>query len=150
MHQVGNQPRLYYDARSINHQDSICLPDYTVSHPRRLYKAHIHDHKYHEPQISENIENFIACYCFILWYTYTKFWKNKPTQNTTVPSYYFNNKLMCLNVTFLPAVAFGHRFCCINHWKLRSSFWPSVCWYIIPYMHTQPQIRKCIRQDKKK
>jgi hypothetical protein len=62
----------------------------------------------------------------ILWHTYPIFWKNKPTQNTTVPSYYFNNKLMCLNVTVLAVVASGHRSWCIKHWKLCSSYWPSL------------------------
>jgi len=52
--------------------------------------------------------------------------------------HYFNNKLMCLNVIFLHVVASRHRFWCINHWKLRSPFWPPVCWYIIPYKPTLP------------
>jgi len=30
VHQVGNQPRLYYDARSTNHQEQLTLLDNTV------------------------------------------------------------------------------------------------------------------------
>jgi len=86
----------------------------------------------------QSTENFKTCYCLILWHTYPKFWKNKPTQNTTVPSHYFNNKLICLNVIFLHVVASRHRFWFINHCKLCSPFWPPVCWYVIPYMPTLP------------
>jgi len=33
VHQVGNQPRLYYDARSTTHQELPVLLEYTFSPP---------------------------------------------------------------------------------------------------------------------
>ena len=112
-----------------------CLPGYTVSHPRRQNKAHSWPWDLWTSNFREYRELTKLATIMILWNTYSKFWKNKPTQNTTVRSFYeyFTNKLISLNITFLPVVASGDRFWCINHWKLRSSFWPSLCWYIIPY-----------------
>jgi len=37
MHQAGNQPRLYYDARAINHQDKFL--DHKSSQTRNYYTA---------------------------------------------------------------------------------------------------------------
>jgi hypothetical protein len=79
-----------------------------VSHPRRQYNLHRLDHENLKFQRVQGTTKPASA--MILQHAYPKFQKNKAIQNTTCLSYYFNNKLMCLNITFLPVVASGHRF----------------------------------------